>query len=74
MSPWANYTFRVIAWNKIGPSGPSQHSSVCTTQPDVPYRNPDNVEGKGTEPNNIVVSWTVRQSSYREIKHMSNSV
>ncbi|PSN43064.1 Neuroglian [Blattella germanica] len=58
MSPWANYTFRVIAWNKIGPSQPSQHSSVCTTQPDVPYKNPDNVEGKGTDPNNIVISWT----------------
>lgn len=58
MSPWANYTFRVIAWNKIGPSVPSQHSSVCTTQADVPYKNPDNVEGKGTEPNNIVISWT----------------
>lgn len=58
MSPWANYTFRVIAWNKIGPSLPSPHSQVCTTQPDVPYKNPDNVEGKGTEPNNIVISWT----------------
>lgn len=58
MSPWANYTFRVIAWNKIGPSLPSPHSHVCTTQPDVPYKNPDNVEGKGTEPNNIVISWT----------------
>nr|CAD7598606.1 unnamed protein product [Timema genevievae] len=43
MSPWANYTFRVIALNKIGPSTPSPHSAVCTTQPDVPYKNPDNV-------------------------------
>lgn len=59
MSPWANYTFRVEAWNKIGKSIPSSHSKVCTTQPDVPYKNPDNVEGKGTEPNNIVITWTV---------------
>lgn len=64
MSPWANYTFRVIAWNKIGPSLPSSHSQVCTTQPDVPYKNPDNVEGKGTEPNNIVISWTVSIISF----------
>lgn len=59
MSPWANYTFRVIAWNKVGPSTPSQHSRVCSTQPDVPYKNPDNVEGKGTARDNMVISWTV---------------
>lgn len=59
MSPWANYTFRVLAWNKIGPSLPSPHSEVCTTQPDVPYKNPDNVEGKGTDPQNLVITWTV---------------
>ncbi|KAL0850772.1 hypothetical protein ABMA28_006704 [Loxostege sticticalis] len=58
LSPWANYTFRVIAWNKIGPSAPSAHSEVCTTQPDVPYKNPDNVEGKGTDPTNMVISWS----------------
>lgn len=58
MTPWANYTFRVIAFNKIGPSTPSEHSDSCTTQPDVPYKNPDNVEGQGTEPTNLVISWT----------------
>ncbi|KAL5275409.1 CHL1 family protein [Megaselia abdita] len=58
MSPWANYTFRVIAFNKIGPSQPSSHSESCSTQPDVPYKNPDNVEGRGTEPTNLKISWT----------------
>ncbi|EDW51334.1 GM21680 [Drosophila sechellia] len=58
MSPWANYTFRVIAFNKIGASPPSAHSDSCTTQPDVPFKNPDNVVGQGTEPNNLVISWT----------------
>jgi hypothetical protein len=57
MSPWSNYTFRVIARNKIGPSLPSDHSPMCTTPPDVPHKNPDNVEGRGTSPTNLVVSW-----------------
>ncbi|XP_063242824.1 neuroglian isoform X3 [Bacillus rossius redtenbacheri] len=65
MSPWANYTFRVIAVNKIGRSIPSSHSAICTTQPDVPHKNPDNVEGRGTEPTNLVISWTVMP----EIEH-----
>ncbi|XP_044013518.1 neuroglian isoform X1 [Aphidius gifuensis] len=59
MTPWANYTFRVIAHNKIGPSTPSSHSIVCTTQPDVPYKNPSNVMGNGTNPQNLVISWTI---------------
>ncbi|XP_058814203.1 neuroglian isoform X1 [Topomyia yanbarensis] len=58
MSPWANYTFRVIAINKVGPSLPSGHSDICTTQPSVPFKNPDNVEGQGTEPNNLLIKWT----------------
>jgi len=59
MTPWANYTFRVIAKNKIGKSSPSLHSSVCTTQPDIPYKNPGNIEVSGTKPSNLVISWTV---------------
>ncbi|EEC12870.1 neuronal cell adhesion molecule, putative [Ixodes scapularis] len=43
MSPWANYTFRVVARNKIGPSLPSGASSRCTTPEDVPHKNPDKV-------------------------------
>ncbi|KAL4121128.1 hypothetical protein QTP88_013693 [Uroleucon formosanum] len=58
MTPWANFTFRVIAMNKIGRSNPSLHSSVCTTQPDVPYKNPENVEAAGTTASNLVISWT----------------
>jgi hypothetical protein len=59
MTPWANFTFRVIAMHKIGKSHPSIHSAVCTTLPDVPYKNPENVEAAGTEPSNLVISWTV---------------
>ena len=59
MTPWANYTFRVIARNKVGNSAPSEASSTCSTPADVPFKNPDNVEGRGTTPNNLVISWTV---------------
>jgi hypothetical protein len=65
MSPWSNYTFRVIAVNKVGPSQPSEHSESCSTQPNVPFKNPDNVEGKGTEPNNLNIKW----SPMAEIDH-----
>lgn len=58
LSPWANYTFRVIAENKIGRSPPSDHSEVCNTPPEVPHKNPDNVKGEGDRPNNMVISWT----------------
>jgi len=58
MSPWSNYTFRVIARNKVGDSLPSGHSKTCLTPEDVPYKNPDNVEGRGTAPNNLVIYWT----------------
>ncbi|XP_017782809.1 PREDICTED: neuroglian isoform X2 [Nicrophorus vespilloides] len=65
MSPWANYTFRVIAWNKIGSSNPSAHSEVCTTQQEVPHKNPDRVEGEGNKPDNLVIRWTAMP----EIEH-----
>jgi len=58
MSPWSNYTFRVIARNKVGDSLPSGHSKVCLTPEDVPYQNPGNVMGRGTSPNNLVIYWT----------------
>jgi len=58
MSPWSNYTFRVIARNKVGNSLPSGHSKICLTPEDVPYQNPGNIMGRGTAPNNLVIYWT----------------
>lgn len=47
-----------VSFCSIGPSLPSPHSDVCSTLPDVPYKNPDNVRGNGTTPQNLVISWT----------------
>lgn len=61
LSPYGNYTFRVLARNKIGLSPPSLHTrNVCRTEEDVPDKNPENVIGEGDEPHNLVIYWTVR--------------
>ncbi|KAH3827853.1 neuroglian-like isoform X2 [Dreissena polymorpha] len=58
LSPWANYTFRVIATNKIGASSPSSHTpTVCRTNPSVPDKNPQNVNSIGDRRNFLKVEW-----------------
>ncbi len=61
LSPWVNYTFRVTVVNRVGPSLTSGVSKQCETPPDVPFKNPDNVEGKSDNKSNFVISWTVRE-------------
>ena len=62
LTPWANYTFRVLARNKVGLSPPSVSSEqVCSTQPARPTKNPDNVIGEGDQPDNLVIFWTVSE-------------
>ncbi|XP_055330093.1 neuroglian-like [Paramacrobiotus metropolitanus] len=59
LSPWVNYTFRVKAFSAVGLSNASAPSQeACTTPPDVPYKNPDNIQGRGDTPNNLIISWT----------------
>ena len=62
LSPWGNYTFRVLARNKIGTSYPSEHTkTVCHTEPAEPVKNPENVIAEGDLPDNLVVFWTVSE-------------
>lgn len=55
---WTNYTFRVIAHNRLGSSPPSAPTQVCTSESDGPYENPQGVRAEGTTPTNMVISWT----------------
>ena len=59
-----------ISLLQVGDSLPSGHSKDCLTPEDVPYKNPDNVLGRGTAPNNLVISWTV-SLSYHTLEAVS---
>ena len=60
LSPWVNYTFRVIAYNKIGESDPSFPTpTVCTTKDAVPDINPQNLRTIGDRKGELHIEWTV---------------
>lgn len=57
-SPFANYTFRVVAQNREGESQPSQPTlRVCMTNPDTPYKNPRHVHTDRSKPGFLIVKW-----------------
>ncbi|XP_037245577.1 neuronal cell adhesion molecule isoform X21 [Falco rusticolus] len=57
LSPYVNYSFRVIAVNEIGRSQPSEPSEQYLTKSASPDENPSNVQGIGSEPDNLVITW-----------------
>ncbi|XP_041440993.1 neuronal cell adhesion molecule L homeolog isoform X11 [Xenopus laevis] len=57
LSPFVNYSFRVIAVNEIGSSDPSESSEQYMTKPAEPDKNPSGIKGVGTEPDNLVIAW-----------------
>lgn len=63
LSPWVNYTFRVLAFNSYGQSEPGYPKNVlpgyshCLTPKSIPYSNPSNVRAGGNEPDNLVIRW-----------------
>lgn len=60
LKPWGNYTFRVIAANKIGSSSPSLHTQqVCSTKPGRPDKNPRNLRSLGDQRHLLKLQWTV---------------
>nr|XP_054093404.1 neuronal cell adhesion molecule isoform X21 [Callithrix jacchus] len=57
LSPYVNYSFRVTAVNSIGKSLPSEASEQYLTKASEPDKNPTAVEGLGSEPDNLVITW-----------------
>jgi len=64
LSPWSNYSFRVVAENGVGRSRPSEVTRPwCTTPPDVPRRHPRHVCARNGQPHTLVISWEVESSA-----------
>nr|XP_042104481.1 neuronal cell adhesion molecule isoform X12 [Ovis aries] len=57
LSPYVNYSFRVMAENNLGRSLPSEASEQYLTKAAEPDKNPTAVEGLGSEPDNLVITW-----------------
>uniref|UniRef100_A0A8C3YMS4 Neuronal cell adhesion molecule n=1 Tax=Catagonus wagneri TaxID=51154 RepID=A0A8C3YMS4_9CETA len=57
LSPYVNYAFRVMAVNSLGRSLPSETSEQYLTKAAEPDKNPTAVEGLGSEPDNLVITW-----------------
>lgn len=54
--PWMNYTFSLTSKNQDGLPISRIHS--CNSKFDRPFKNPENVKGRGTNPTNLIISWS----------------
>ena len=64
LSPWGNYSFRVIAQNELGRSKPSFPTRLhCSTPPDVPHHNPRNVCTRNDKQGFLIITWDVSLTS-----------
>ncbi|KAM5146080.1 neural cell adhesion molecule L1 [Mantella aurantiaca] len=57
LSPYVNYQFRVVAVNELGPSNGSKPSDRIRTPEAAPSKNPTDIRGEGTKPNNMKITW-----------------
>ncbi|ESO02499.1 hypothetical protein HELRODRAFT_161776 [Helobdella robusta] len=58
LSPWGNYTFRILAENAVGLSKPSMVTKeICTTEAEVPRMNPQGVCSVNHSPNTLLIKW-----------------
>jgi len=60
MSPWIEFRIRVLSENKYGMSEPSEETSKWIRTPtDKPRKYPANIQGKGTGPSELTISYDV---------------
>ncbi|CAH1783570.1 unnamed protein product [Owenia fusiformis] len=66
LSPWASYTFRVVARNGVGISkGSKPTADSCDTPSAVPAKHPDNVGDHSDETGCLTITW----DAMPEIEH-----
>ncbi|XP_055305925.1 neuroglian-like [Sitodiplosis mosellana] len=58
LSPGVGFTFRILSVGEHGISQPSKPSEVCTSQADIPYRNPDDAKIISLQPLEMTIKWT----------------
>ncbi|XP_069785306.1 neural cell adhesion molecule L1-like isoform X2 [Narcine bancroftii] len=59
LSPYVNYSFRVVSVNRFGNSNPSEETERYLTPSAAPDRNPEGVKAEGSLPSNMIISWQV---------------
>ncbi|XP_068231636.1 uncharacterized protein [Palaemon carinicauda] len=59
MSPGMNYTFRLLAFNRVGMSNPSEDTYECASPGLPPSHHPNNVTVVPNAPGSLHISWDV---------------
>ena len=63
---WGTYSFRILAKNSVGYSGPSSPTKDhCTTPPEKPGGNPKDVRTLTYKKGKLIVTWTVSYIGHR---------